>query len=63
MEEKTKKFIWWFLVYAIAFASITLLFDYLKYQKIGILKNSLAGLIFGLAMSAFKLRSGRANKN
>jgi hypothetical protein len=63
MEQKTKKFLSWFLLYALAFSILTFIIDYLVYQKIVILKNILAGLIFGLAMSAWKLRSEKINKN
>jgi hypothetical protein len=57
MEQNTKAFIKWFLIYGMAFGILTALFDFFQNKTIFILKNLIGGLIFGSVMSYLKLRS------
>jgi NhaP-type Na+/H+ or K+/H+ antiporter len=62
MEQNTKTFIKWFLIYGIAFGTLTALFDFLQNKTNFILKNVIGGLIFGLVMSYLKVRAQRRNE-
>jgi hypothetical protein len=57
MEQNSKKFIKWTLIYGIAFGSLTALSDWLSNKSLFILKNIFGGLVFGLVMAFLRLRS------
>ena len=57
MEQNTKTFIKWFLIYGITFGILTALFDFFQNKTNFILKNVIGGLIFGSVMSYLKVRS------
>lgn len=66
MEQRSKTFIKWVLIYGIAFGFLTAFFDYFDMGSIFIPKNMIGGLIFGSVMSYLKLRSDKRrseNKN
>jgi hypothetical protein len=62
MEKNSKKFIKWFLIYGAIFSILTPITEYIIFGKVAIVKNIIAGVIFGLVMSYFKTRYEKTKK-